>query len=283
MQIIDRKSRALGGQTITGYVGRYRNGRSYDDIKDIVWHYTGVARKQRRTIEDHERWWKQLDWSRGGYHYYIDADGKIFQNYDPRRITFGAGNINDTALHISVEANSSLDYSDAQVKARDFLTRKLMNDFNIPASKVIGHREAPGQSTACPGYTIAQMNEFRRSLGRTPSPVTKVVEIEDKDASLELTLKDLKFESSQWGTKLINAKGEFTVGGSKIMSRFERPNITAPRGGHADPGYTLKFDQIAIAGGFVWLRYYVNKRVKYLPIAGFNNGEVVNNEFWGTF
>lgn len=219
-------------------------------------------------------------WTRGGYHFYIDAGCKIYQNYDVRRITFGAGNINATALHISVEANHKNDYSQAQIKARDWLTRKLMNDFKIPASRVIGHKEAPGQSTDCPGYSISEMNGFRNDLAsRKVEVVTKVVEV-DKKVPLQVSLNDLKFDTNQWGTQIIDVNGSFRVGGIRIMSRFGSPNIKSTQGGWANAGWSTEFDQIAIAGGFAWIRYSHNGRLKYLPIAEVVNGQI--GDLWGT-
>lgn len=282
MQIIDRTHQALGGQAITGSVGRYANGRAYSAIKDIVIHYSGVACRQNRHISGHEAWWRTLKWSRGGYHYWIDAQGRIHQNYVDRRITFGAGNINATAINICVEANSGTDYSDAQLKSRDWLVREIMKRYNIPASRVIGHFEAPGQSTKCPGYNKAQMNAIRRDLqgANTVSNEAEVVDV-DRKIPLSVAIHQLNFETSQWGTKLIDVDGEFKVGGTRIMTRFGTPNVKSAQGGWAEPGYVVKFNQIALVGGFAWLRYTFDGKVKYIPFAFYQNGRV--SEEWGTF
>lgn len=68
-------------------------------------------------------------------------------------------------MHISVEAGSGTDYSQAQIDAREWLTRKIMGDLNISASKVKGHWEVYNNS-ACPGYTKAQMDSFRARLAQ---------------------------------------------------------------------------------------------------------------------
>ena len=131
--INDRRSFALGGQS---------KDRSRSAITTIVWHYSAVMRKVRKFITGHEEYWKNtLGWDRGGYHFYIDADGNIWQNYDYERITWVVYNNNGYCVHISVEAGNGNDYSQAQIDAREWLTRKIMGDLNVPASKVIGHRE----------------------------------------------------------------------------------------------------------------------------------------------
>ena len=155
--IIDRRASALGGQ---------RKDRSLASITTIGWHYTAVMRSVRKTIAGHEAYWRDtLGWNRGGYHFYIDADGQIWQNYDYERITWGVKDNNGYVVHISVEAGNGGDYSQAQIDAREWLTRKIMADLNIPASKVKGHREIYNNSS-CPGYTKAQMDAFRAKLAK---------------------------------------------------------------------------------------------------------------------
>ena len=156
--INDRRSSALGGQS---------NDRSRSACTTIVWHYSAVMRSVRKFITGHEEYWKNtLGWDRGGYHFYIDADGNIWQNYNYERITWGVYNNNGYCVHISVEAGNGSDYSQAQIDAREWLTRKIMSDLNIPASKVKGHWEVYNNSS-CPGYTKAQMDAFRAKLAQS--------------------------------------------------------------------------------------------------------------------
>ena len=155
--IHDRRASALGGQS---------RDRSRSAITTIGWHYSAVMRSVHKFITGHEEYWKNtLGWDRGGYHFYIDADANIWQNYDYERITWGVYNNNGYVVHISVEAGNGNDYSPEQVAARDWLTRKIMADLNIPASKVKGHNEIYNNSS-CPGYTKAQMDAFRAKLAQ---------------------------------------------------------------------------------------------------------------------
>lgn len=104
-QIIDRRDVAMGGQ---------RRDRTLDDITVIVWYYTAVPRSYQRTIANHESYWRNTHgWTRGGYHYYIDADGDLFHNYQLEMMTWGVANQNHHIVHISVEDNSKDDYSEA--------------------------------------------------------------------------------------------------------------------------------------------------------------------------
>ena len=166
MKIINRINESLGAKTYD---------RPLSAIKNIIWHYTGVPRESRAFITGHENHWRNtLGWNRGGYAYYIDADGNIYQNYPLTMMTWGAGWVNPFSVHISVEAGSGNNYSQAQINARDWLTRKLMAELNLSSSQVLGHKEVG--STSCPGYTIAKMNEFRRNLSASSSsnPISTV-------------------------------------------------------------------------------------------------------------
>ena len=207
MQIIDRRKVALGGQSHT---------RTRSKITAIAWHYTAVARKNKAFITTHETYWRNHHgWKRGGYHFYIDADGKIYQNYDYETVSNGVGGNNSYIVNICVEANSANDYSQAQIEAREWLTRKVMKELNIPASRVMGHKEFPGQSTACPGYSKAQMDTFRRDLGSgelvstkpvaKPAARTAVKPVAKNTESIVDYLNSIKVDSSPTNRKKIAA------------------------------------------------------------------------------
>ncbi|WP_373738499.1 N-acetylmuramoyl-L-alanine amidase [Jeotgalibaca porci] len=159
--MIDRRNKALGGQS---------NDRARSAIKVIVWHYTAT---NEGSIESHENYWKNNNgWDRGGYHFYIDRKGVIYQNYNVERMTWGVANNNGHTVHISLEAASKKDYTDTQIKAREQVTRWLMADLNISASNVKGHWEVYN-NTSCPGYTKAEMDKFRSGLAKATSNANK--------------------------------------------------------------------------------------------------------------
>lgn len=155
-KIIDRRKEALGGQS---------NDRPLSAVKKIVWHYTATLTS---FITNHERFWRDTyGWDRGGYHYYIARDGTIYWNYNHTRMTWGVANNNWDTVHMSLEASTADNYTPEQIASRDWLTRKLMKELNVPASNVFGHYEVYN-NTACPGYTRAEMDNFRRQLAIAP-------------------------------------------------------------------------------------------------------------------
>ena len=231
--IIDRRASALGGQS---------NDRARSAITTIGWHYTAVLRKNRAFITNHEAYWRDtLGWDRGGYHFYIDADGNIYQNYDYERITWGVKDNNGYVVHISVEAGNGGDYSQAQIDARDWLTRKIMGDLNIPASKVKGHNEIYNNSS-CPGYTKAQMDAFRAKLAK-PAGSTVAA------APVQVAPAPTPKPTSKW----VSESGTFVPDFS--INVRSAPNTSAGIVATYNKGQSVRYDSYYNDGRYVWIHY----------------------------
>lgn len=161
-KMLDRRKQALGYPSHGAYARRSKSA-----IKTIVWHYTATERQGRAqdVIKAHESHWRnRYGWDIGGYHFYIGKAGDIVQNYDLETVSYGAGRLNPQLVHICCEGSTSVSYTKAQVKAREELTLWLMQELNIPASQVKGHKEIPYNDTPCPGYSVAELNKIRADL-----------------------------------------------------------------------------------------------------------------------
>ena len=163
-KIIDRRKQALGYPGSGAYAKRSKSA-----IKNIVWHYTATKHEGNGAtiIQNHERYWRNTHgWDIGGYHYYIDRQGNIFWNYDLEIVTYGAGRLNPQLMHISCEASSASNYTPAQIKAREALTLWLMSEplKHLGGQDMRGHKEIPYNSTSCPGYSVAELNQYRKDL-----------------------------------------------------------------------------------------------------------------------
>ena len=230
--IIDRRGEALGGQ---------RKDRARSAITTIGWHYSAVMRKVKKFVTGHEEYWKNtLGWDRGGYHFYIDADANIWQNYDYERITWGVKDNNGYVVHICVEAGDGNDYSPEQIDARDWLTRKIMGDLNIPASKVKGHWEIYNNSS-CPGYTKAQMDAFRAKLAQ---PAGSTVAAAPKPV-----VKPAPKPASKW----VAESGTFVP--NFAINVRSAPNTSGAIVATYSKGQSVRYDSYYNDGRYVWIHY----------------------------
>lgn len=126
-------------------------------------------------------WHGTRGWGTGGYHEIILRDGSVQLCYDPHEITNGVANNNTGTFHICVVGNGQ--FTEAQ--ERTFYERCTMHlaRFNLPISAVKGHREFPGQSTACPGI---DMNLVRKCLKEGTLPrYTEQIDPMDKNYLIE--------------------------------------------------------------------------------------------------
>lgn len=141
------------------YIARHHSGGSTGNF-DAFWLY----------------WNRTLGWGTGGYHEIILRDGSVELCYDPNEITNGVANHNSYTYHICVVGNGS--FTVAQEKAFKERCLRALKLFNLPVSRVLGHNEFKGASTACPGIN---MDVVRRSLQDKSTPSsTKVIDPMDK-------------------------------------------------------------------------------------------------------
>lgn len=303
--MIDRRNKALGGQS---------NDRPRSAIKIIVWHYTATI---DGSIESHERYWKgHHGWDRGGYHFYIDRDGVVYQNYNVERMTWGVANNNGHTVHISLEARNKGDYTPAQIAAREQVTRWLMSELALPATSVKGHWEVYNNS-ACPGYTKAEMDAFRSALAKPvaepqkqPSkPVSKSIDelaqevIKGLHGTGEVRKKRLGAQYAEvqarvnqilapsvkpkpvvkpdLTTKPTSYKEAGTFYPNTTIIVRNRPSTSGAIIARYYDGEKLAYHTVHKTGGYVWLQYNrANGKQGYIPIRTYKDGKY--GEMWGT-
>ncbi|MBU0571361.1 MAG: N-acetylmuramoyl-L-alanine amidase [Candidatus Omnitrophica bacterium] len=101
----------------------------------------GTCGKENGQIETTPRWIKQLD----------GAHCKV-------------GGMNSDGIGICLVGNfSEEEVSARQMRSLVILTQKLKNYYNIPSSRVMGHKDVPGAQTECPG-TRFPWKKFRSEI-----------------------------------------------------------------------------------------------------------------------
>lgn len=128
--------------------------------KYIVVHHTATRHGSMSGIN---RVHKSRGWNEMGYHFLID-NGTI--GHQVGQIEIGGrwlgqkdgahakdGNMNEMGIGISLVGNFSKTRKvpDPQISSLVYLINTLKAHYNIPKSKVIGHRDVPGAHTECPG------------------------------------------------------------------------------------------------------------------------------------
>lgn len=92
-----------------------------------------------------------------------------------------------------------------------------------------------------------------------------------------------EWKTNQYGTQWIEARGTFTVGGTRIMSRFGSPFLSAPEGGYANPGWSTEYVELMRQDGHIWIGYYVNGNYKTLPVKTWDEKTGKVGKDWGKF
>lgn len=113
-----------------------------------------------------EYWNEKKGWGTGGYAEIILRDGTVQLCYDPEEITNGVANHNATTYHICVVGNGA--FTDAQERAWEERALYNLKRFNLPVSKVLGHKEFTGAATSCPGVAMGVVrNRLTYLLSKT--------------------------------------------------------------------------------------------------------------------
>lgn len=138
----------------------------YRPWKYIVIHHSATESGNARRFNQMHR---KRGWDELGYHFVI-TNGSGGQNgqveVGPRwtKQKWGAhcGNTpnneyNNYGIGICLVGDFGKNLpSDSQLASMNRLVTYLMNTYQIPPHRVIGHRDAPGAKTACPGNTLQQ-------------------------------------------------------------------------------------------------------------------------------
>ncbi|MGA2402861.1 MAG: N-acetylmuramoyl-L-alanine amidase [Syntrophobacteraceae bacterium] len=157
-------------KTIRYVINLYRNPQ----WKYIILHHTATGKGNARTINISHG--ARGFWNGLGYHFLIDngtlgkGDGQI--EMSPRWIRqqcgahCKAGGMNDKAIGIALVGNFNCEKpTPNQLQSVAFLVSVLRNYYHIHPANILGHREAQGAKTECPGK-LFPINSIRKAASK---------------------------------------------------------------------------------------------------------------------
>lgn len=169
--------RPTGGQAVTGEAD-WANVSGSRTWRYIVIHHSATPTGSAAEFDAEHR---ARGWDGLGYHFVIDnksggSNGLIEVGPRWRIQKWGAhtgktpdNEYNNHGIGICVVGDFSRHMpSQAQLASLQRLVCYLMTQYNIPAYRVIGHRDAPGTSTECPGDCLHAYihGAFRTQISR---------------------------------------------------------------------------------------------------------------------
>lgn len=127
------------------------------EIRYIVVHCTATPPAAK--IESIQRYWKeQLGWKDPGYHYIIQRNGEIICLQPEHLIANGVKGYNTQSIHISYiggidKNNKPVDNRTGEQQAALFNKLVALTE-KYPQAKIMGHRDFPGVTKACPCFDV---------------------------------------------------------------------------------------------------------------------------------
>ncbi|RFU61211.1 peptidoglycan recognition protein family protein [Peribacillus glennii] len=111
-------------------------------------------------------------WSGIGYNYFITKEGRIQEGRGKYEGAHCLGH-NDHTLGICFQGDFEKEkMPDAQVKAGGWLIAQLVREYGLQLNDVVGHKDMPGASTACPGKNF-RMADVKKAALENINPNTK--------------------------------------------------------------------------------------------------------------
>ncbi len=133
------------------------------EIKYIVVHCT--ATPPETSIESIRNYWRNhLGWKNPGYHYIIKRNGEMVKINDEVNISNGVKDYNRYSIHISYIGGVDKDGKPVDNRT-DAQKRSLFNKLvalseKYPHAIILGHRDFPGVTKACPSFDVRQWLKY---------------------------------------------------------------------------------------------------------------------------
>jgi N-acetylmuramoyl-L-alanine amidase len=121
-------------------------------INYIVIHTTATVQDVK--VESILNYWKNnLGWANPGYHFLIEASGKIHQLQPLEKPSNGVRGFNKNSVHISyIGGKFKDDRTIEQIYSMTGLVKGLSSVY--PKAKIQGHRDFPHVTKLCPNFDV---------------------------------------------------------------------------------------------------------------------------------
>lgn len=168
-------------------------------------------------------------------------------------------------LQVNVAANIGVNYRLVEL---GFITNTA--DMNAIRNNIVGLTTAMANAITGSKVTSTPKKAIKPAPKKDTSPNTK------QEAPA-------KWRTNKYGTQYLKAKGTWINGGTKVMSRFGSPFLSAKEGGWANPGWKCNYDEIVRQDGHIWLGYTVSGKRKYIPVKTWNSKTGAVGKDWGSW
>lgn len=119
-------------------------------IDFLVAHCTATT--QDTKVSSIVRYWKErLGWRNAGYHFIIDANGKVTQLQPIEKASNGVRGYNYNSIHVSYIGGKHVDDRTVEQKIAMEATFKALKAM-FPDAKIQGHRDFPRVKKSCPRF-----------------------------------------------------------------------------------------------------------------------------------
>jgi len=151
------------GLQICDLQAAFTTGNQRSATEYVVIHHT--AGRQDGTVNDICKvHFGEHQWSTIGYHYFVAADGTVYQLKPDGEVAPHSFHYNNNAVAICCSGNFN-DYPmpEPQYRALLKLTRQLLSKYKLTEKDVLRHCDLKGNQTECPGRNF-DLTTFREDL-----------------------------------------------------------------------------------------------------------------------
>jgi len=169
-----------------------------EKIEYLIIHHTATSR-DRTTIEAVKRYHTKVKgWADIGYHWFINGRGELKKGRDEKWVgaqcnTPRGNSMNFRSLGIVLTGNFETENpSREQIATLETLVARLRVKYSIPRQNILGHGEAEGAATLCPGKNFLPYLRTYRARPEKPESIKQG--LLDLVKSIEQKVEQLKNE-----------------------------------------------------------------------------------------